>query len=694
MNQEDPRPADSGHRIGLHARIDDLRRELREHNYRYYVLDDPAISDAEYDRLLKELQRLEAELDEPVPVDSPTQIVGAPPSKTFLSSKHGEPMLSLADVFDDAQITKFVHRVRDLVDSSRPVRLIVEPKIDGLAVNLRYERGRLVCAATRGDGMVGENVTDNVRTIRDIPWQLKADLNALPELLEVRGEVYMSKQAFADLNRSQEEVGDKVFANPRNAAAGSLRQLDPKVTAGRKLAFFAYGTGLGGTAIAQSQSELLEKLRGFGFSVQEVVCVKKASDLLNTYQQWQKRRQALPYEIDGLVYKVDDFALQQEIGVVSRSPLWAIAHKFPAEEVETTVLNIIWQVGRTGIITPVAEMEPVKVAGAMVSRATLHNINELTRKDVRVGDRVIIRRAGDVIPEVVRRLVDVINVSRGKASEKPKKCPVCGAHVEVDDIDVAIRCSGGLSCPAQLKERLNHFVSRGAMDIEGMGNKLIEMLVDEPEDSPLKLKSIADVYRIDFDKMEEREGFGEKKIANLKAAVKASKQRPLPRFLFALGIPHVGQATAGEIAEHLLSMDAIQAVDEIGWEKKIEKGEGVGPEIVDSLRSFFQEPHNQQVLAALKKKGVWPEPIAARTTNKNHPLSGKTVVITGTLDSMSRLEAEEKLRKLGAKPSGNVSTKTDLVVAGPRAGSKLAKAENLRVKVITEKDFLELLRGG
>jgi len=668
----------------LRSRIEALRAELTDHSYRYYVLDAPSIADEEYDRLFRELQRLEDELGEPVPESSPTRTVGAPISRTFQPSEHGEPMLSLANAFDDADVTEFVRRIQELAGLTS-VPFIVEPKVDGLAVNLRYEHGRLVTAATRGDGAVGENITDNIRTIKEIPWHLKSAGNALPAVLEVRGEVYMSKQSFADLNRMQEEAGAKVFANPRNAAAGSLRQLDAKVTAGRNLSFYAYGVGLGGSGVATSQSMLLERLQEMGFAVQSTAQADSAAGLLDIYRAWQGKRQSLPYEIDGLVYKVDDFTLQWEIGAVSRSPRWAIAHKFPAEEVETRIERIIWQVGRTGAVTPVAEMVPVSVGGVIVSRATLHNIEEMHRKDVREGDRVVVRRAGDVIPEVVR-VVDH-GGARRDVPAVPTCCPVCGAHVEQAAGEVAIRCTGGLSCPAQVRERLAHFVSRGAMDIEGMGEKLIAMLADEPEDSPLRLHSIADIYRLDFSLLHGREGFADKKVANLMKAVEASRQRPLPKFLFALGIRHVGEATAIALAEHFRSMEAIEAADL----EMLQDVADVGPEVAASIRAFFAEEHNQEVLRSLRESGVWPVSLSRKEVDLSHPLAGKTVVVTGTLASMGRSEAEAKLRELGAKPAGSVSKKTDFVIAGENAGSKLAKAESLGVPVVGEAELQQWL---
>ncbi len=675
----------------LQDEIRQLRSELTEHNYRYYVLDAPTITDAAYDQLLRRLEQLEAELGEAIPADSPTQTIGAPVSHVFESREHLQPLLSLANAFSEEEVRDFDRRLRDIIyrniSGRDDFRYIVEPKIDGLAVNLRYEHGHLSIAATRGDGRVGEDVTDNIRTISDIPWELEdADV---PALLEVRGEVYMSRASFAALNERQERRGEKLFANPRNAAAGSLRQMDAKVTAKRGLNFFAYGAGEGADSLAASQSSLMQRLKSLGFAVQEFALFHDVDALLEHYQAWQQKRQSLSYEIDGLVYKVDDFALQQQVGVVARSPRWAIAHKFPAEEAVTTVENIVWQVGRTGVITPVAEMRPVKVAGVIVSRATLHNVQELQRKGVRVGDEVIVRRAGDVIPEVVRVVKPEAGQAgrRGAAPDIPKLCPVCGSHIEQAEGEVAIRCSGGLSCSAQIKERLKHFVSRGAMDIEGMGDRLIEMLVDEPADSALKLRSVADIYAVDFNLLADREGFGEKKIENLKLAVERSRQQPLPKFLFALGIRHVGEVTAISLSEAFRSIEAICEADM----EALQAVDDVGPEVAASVCEFFREPHNREVLDALKASGVWPGAMEARQVAKAHPLAGKSVVLTGTLESITRSDAQAALRKLGARPVGSVSKKTDVVVAGANAGSKLEKAQALGIRVVDETQLLAWL---
>ncbi|MFQ5581422.1 MAG: NAD-dependent DNA ligase LigA [Mariprofundaceae bacterium] len=668
----------------LIKRIEALRAELKEHNYRYYVLDAPVISDAAYDRLLRELQELEKELGAPVPADSPTQLVGAPPSQTFEPFTHGLPLLSLANAFDADEVREFDRRVREAVDT-KYIQYVAEPKIDGLAVNLRYEKGTLTTAATRGDGQTGENVTDNIRTIKDIPWHLQtvADVK-LPDVLEVRGEVYMPRKAFAALNDQQRANGDKMFANPRNAAAGSLRQLDPKVTAKRGLRFFAYAFGLGGDSLARTQSGVLGLLQNAGFPVQQHALLPGVEELLNHFQEWLERRPVLDYEIDGLVYKVDAIVLQQQLGAVARSPRWAVAHKFPAEEAQTTIERIIWQVGRTGVITPVAEMTPVQVGGVMVSRATLHNTNELARKDIREGDAVIVRRAGDVIPEIVKVTMPAGSQRTGKP-DVPTLCPECSAAVVKPEGEAAIRCSGGLSCPAQLKERLRHFVSRPAMDIEGLGEKLIAMLANEPVDSPLKLNSVADIYRIDFDALAGREGFGEKKIGNIKKAIEASKAQSLPRFLFALGIRHVGEVTANALSQHFRSMEAIRDADM----EALQSVPDVGPEVAASIRSFFAETHNRDVLRLLQAAGVHPQEVESAA--ENHPLSGKTVVLTGTLGQITRHQAEEHLRKLGARPAGSVSKKTDYVIAGTHAGSKLTKARELGVRIVDEAQLLDWL---
>ncbi len=664
----------------LKQHISALRRTLKEHNYRYYTLDAPSIPDAEYDRLLRQLEILEAESGEVVPADSPSQTVGAMVSQTFAAREHLEPLLSLANAFNGVEADAFVQRIRDALGaeiSEAGLQFIIEPKVDGLAVNLRYEDGRLTIAATRGDGKAGEDVTDNIRTIADIPWHLNASDKSIPDLLEVRGEVYMSKAAFADLNARQLLEGGAAFANPRNAAAGSLRQLDAKVTALRSLSFFAYGVGFGGRELAASQSELLALLSSFGFATQETAVVNDLSGLLLGYELLQQQRADMLYEIDGVVYKLNDFALQQRIGAVARSPRWAIAHKFPAQEVTTVVNAILWQVGRTGVITPVADLQPVAVGGVMVSRATLHNIDELQRKQVYAGATVIVRRAGDVIPEVVKAIeVD----EQAIFPSLPDCCPVCAASLFRVEGEVAWRCSGGLSCSAQLKERLRHFVSRGAMDIEGLGDKLIARLVEEN-----LLSDIAKLYELDFESLSDWQGVGDKKIANLKQAIESSKQKPLARFLHALGIRHVGSATSAALATYFGSLDALKLADE---EALIEVPD-VGPEVAASIRSFFAEAHNCDVIERLLKQGV--EPFVPQQLHSDHPLAGKTVVLTGSFSAVQRRAAQEQLRTLGVKPASSVSKNTDVLIAGEKAGSKLTKARELGVMVADEVALMEWL---
>ena len=660
----------------LAQEVTQLRIALHEHNYRYYVLDEASISDAEYDALLRHLAELESASGDVIPSDSPTQTVGAPISQAFVAREHGEPLLSLANAFSDSEVLAFDQRIRDVLDDTIAdvkVEYIVEPKIDGLAVNLRYEYGVLVTAATRGDGRVGEDVTDNVRSISDIPWRLNRSDN-MPDVLEVRGEVYMSKASFQQLNDVQATRGEKLFANPRNAAAGSLRQLDAKVSASRKLSFFAYGVGLGGSDWVDSQSALFEKLKRLGFAVQDYVTYAHIDDILNYYHDFIEKRAQLSYEVDGLVYKLNAFALQDELGFVARSPRWAIAHKFPAEEVQTTVEKIIWQVGRTGAVTPVAVMRAVAVAGVMVSRATLHNINELARKDVREGDDVIIRRAGDVIPEVVR-VVNDTRQHRSASVQVPKTCPECDSIIVREADEAAIRCSGGLACPAQLKERLSHFVSRQAMDMDGLGDILIERLVDEG-----LLHSPADLYELDVDALSGWEGIGSKKINNLKQVIEASKTRSLPHFLYALGIRHVGQATARALAETFGTCERLMQADDVA----LLAVPDVGVEVAASILAFFVEPHNLDVLKRLYDSGVNPEPVQITEFDASHPLVGKTVVLTGTFRSVKRSDAQQKLRLLGAKVVGSVSKKTDYVIAGAQAGSKLEKANALNVSVVDE----------
>ncbi|UCG73442.1 MAG: NAD-dependent DNA ligase LigA [Chromatiales bacterium] len=664
------------------ARAAELRELLERYNYHYYILDEPLVPDAEYDRLLRELVELETRHPELLVPDSPTQRVGAAPAQAFTSVAHATPMLSLDNAFGDDEVTEFDRRIRTRLDTERTITYAAEPKLDGTAISLVYEQGLLVRAATRGDGTVGEDVTHNARTIRTIPLRMQG--NGWPERLEVRGEVFMPKAGFEAMNVRAREAGEKTFVNPRNAAAGSLRQLDPAATAARPLDIFIYSMvdalGLGLT----SQFESLQRLREWGFRVcPEGRQVAGPEGCLEFYQQMGEGRDDLPYDIDGVVYKVDELMLQRELGSVSRAPRWAIAHKFPAQEQLTTVEAVEWQVGRTGAVTPVARLDPVFVGGVTVSNATLHNIDELHRKDVRVGDTVIIRRAGDVIPEVVKVVKDR-RPARTRRIKLPRKCPVCRSDViRVEDEAVA-RCSGGLYCAAQRKEALRHFASRRAMDIEGLGTKLIDQLVDqELVDTP------ADLYRLTQGQLAELERMAEKSAANLIAAIEKSGETTLPRFLFALGIREVGEATAATLASHMGTLEAIASASI----EQLQELPDVGPIVAAHVHAFFQQPHNQEVIAQLRDGGVqWPAIEVAQEAAEK-PLAGLTIVITGTLDSMTRDEAKQRLQALGAKVTGSVSKKTSFLVCGADPGSKRQKAEAAEVKILDEKGLDQLLQG-
>lgn len=665
----------------VRQRIAELRGELRSHNYRYYILDAPMISDAEYDHLLRELQALEQQLDEVVPEDSPTQTVGFKPDTAFSRREHQLPMLSLANAFLNQEIHDFMQRNADLLADGLAPEYIAEPKVDGLAINIFYDMGQLVYAATRGDGVIGEDVTDNVRSVSGIPWQLRSDVFEIPEKLEIRGEVYMSKASFLAMNERHEKEGLKVFANPRNAAAGSLRQIDASITARRELSFFAYAAGLGGDMLAKKQSQLLSRLASLGFFIQDTGVFSNAEALIAYYQQLGNKRANLAYDIDGMVIKLDDFDLQRQLGAVARSPRWAIAYKFPAEEVGTLVEAITWQVGRTGVITPVANMRPVLVAGVMVSRATLHNIQELARKDVREGDRVVIRRAGDVIPEVVRSL-STHDQHRRQPAKIPTHCPVCAAHVEQEYGAAAIRCTGGLSCSAQLKERIKHFVSRDGFDIEGFGSKLADALVEQG-----LVKTIADVFALDFPTMATWDGMGEKKIFNLKLAIEEKKEITLARFVYSLGVRHVGQATARQLALRFVTLRALMAANE----ELLCEVHDVGSEVAASVMNFFAERHNVEVIEQLLRHGVHVIDQQPLLPSSAHPLSGKTVVLTGSFSAIKRNLAKIQLQQLGVHVASAISAKTDILIAGEKAGSKLKKALEFNVEVVGEDELLAWL---
>lgn len=670
--------------------IDQLREQLRHHNHRYYVLDDPEVPDAEYDRLFRRLQALEAEFPQFLSPDSPTQRVGGEALPAFATVKHEVPMLSLDNVFSAEEFIDFDRRARDrLGDLLGPgadlfgapaLTYCCEPKLDGLAISLVYENGVLVRGATRGDGLTGEDITHNVRTIQTVPLRLKGD--KLPALLEVRGEVLMSKKGFQKLNEQQAAKEEKTFVNPRNAAAGSLRQLDPRMTAQRPLEFYAYSVvRREGLAAPASQYESLQQLTALGFRLsREIRQVEGVEKVQAFYEDIQKRRDSLPYEIDGVVIKVDSIRWQQELGFVSRAPRWATAFKFPAQEAVTTVQAVEFQVGRTGALTPVARLEPVFVGGVTVSNATLHNFDEIERMDLRVGDSVVIYRAGDVIPKVVRVLTE-----RRPADSQPlilpTRCPVCDSEVVRPEDEAIARCSGGLFCPAQQKEALKHFVSRRAMDIEGLGDKWIEQLVD------LKLiRSSADLYALKKDMLLPLERMGEKSADNLLAAIQKSKETTLPRFLFSLGIREVGESTALILARHFGSLEKIMAADE----EALQQAPDVGPVVAASIALFFRQAHNREVIAALREQGVLWADLEAQG-DRPQPFAGQTWVLTGSLATMSRDQAKEKLQQLGAKVSGSVSKKTHCVVAGEAAGSKLAEAEKLGVTVIDETAFQQLL---
>lgn len=662
------------------ARVAELRELLRYHNHRYYVLDDPEIPDVEYDRLFRELQGLETEHPELITGDSPTLRVGGEALTGFEQVTHAIPMLSLGNVFSDEELNDFDRRVRDGLGIDE-VEYCAEPKLDGLAISIRYEDGILVRAATRGDGATGEDVTHNVRTIDSVPLKLMGD--DYPAVLEVRGEVYMSKAGFEALNESQRNKGEKSFANPRNAAAGSLRQLDPKITATRPLTMYCYGVGVvEGVEMPENHSAVLQRLKQWGLRVcPEIKVVRGADGCAEFYRDIGERRDGLPYDIDGVVYKVDNLSQQQELGFVSRAPRWATAHKFPAQEELTVLDDVEWQVGRTGALTPVARLREVHVGGVMVSNATLHNPDEIARKNVRIGDTVIVRRAGDVIPEVVGA-VESKRPENTRAIETPTECPVCGSEVEQEEGEAVPRCSGGLYCSAQRKNAIKHFASRRAMDIDGLGDKLVEQLVDEN-----LIEDVADLFTLTSDQIAGLERMGEKSAQNLVAALKAAATTSLERFLFALGIREVGESTARTLAKHFGKLPAIKEASE----EQLVEVEDVGPIVAHHIYTFFRQPHNIEVIEKLQLAGVnWPDVEVVEIGEQ--PLAGQTFVLTGTLTQMKRNEAKEKLMALGAKVSGSVSKKTSVVVAGESAGSKLTKAQELGVEVWDENQMLLLFQ--
>lgn len=667
----------------IEERLSQLRDTLRHHEYQYHVLDAPEIPDVEYDKLMQQLRDIESRHPELITSDSPTQRVGATPLALFEQVRHEMPMLSLDNVFDEEGYLAFDKRIHERLKSEQPLTFCCELKLDGLAVSLLYENGVFVQAATRGDGTVGENITANVRTIKAIPLRLKGD--NIPERLEIRGEVFMPQAGFEKLNEIALRNNNKTFANPRNAAAGSLRQLDPKITATRPLTFYCYGVGIiEGGELPDSHWQRLQLFKSWGLPVSDKVQLRTGSDeVLAFYHQIQEQRPALGFDIDGVVIKVDDLALQEQLGYVSKAPRWAIAFKFPAQEQLTILRNVEFQVGRTGAITPVARLDPVQVAGVTVSNATLHNEDEIRRLDLHIGDTVIIRRAGDVIPKVVG-IVSDRRPPDAAAINFPQYCPVCDSKIERIEGEAVARCTGGLICAAQRKESLKHFVSRRAMDVDGMGDKIIEQLVDKEY-----VKTPADLFRLTGDLLSRLERMGEKSAQNIINALDKSKETTFARFLFALGIREVGETTAMNLAMYFGSLEALQQAD-------IEALKGVpdvGEVVAKHVFNFLREPHNQEVIDCLLSPSIgihWPQPKVIKAEELDNPFSGKTVVLTGTLSSLSRDEAKAKLIDLGAKVSGSVSKKTDLVIAGESAGSKLDKAEELGIKVIDEEEMIRL----
>ncbi len=669
--------------VTVEKEVESLREQLRYHSYKYYVLDDPDIPDAAYDRLYKQLLALEKNHPELITKDSPTQRVGDRPLTAFKQIQHQRPMLSLDNVFNEEELQAFNRRIKDRLKISDEIEYVAEPKLDGLAISLRYEKGVLLYAATRGDGSTGENVTQNVRTIQSVPLRLLG--SDYPDVLEVRGEVFMPKAGFARLNETARNNGEKEFANPRNAAAGSLRQLDPAVTAERPLSLYCYAVGIvEGGVLAQTHYETLQQLKSFGFPVcDEMMAVLGVKECLSYHDEILQRRDELSYDIDGIVYKVNDMDLQARLGFVARAPRWAIAHKFPAQEEISKVLAVDFQVGRTGAVTPVARLEPVFVGGVTVSNATLHNMDEIRRKDVRVGDQVIIRRAGDVIPEIVR----VVPGSRHEhlpETQMLENCPVCGSLIEQVAGEAVARCTGGLYCRAQRAEAIKHFASRKAMDIDGLGDKLVEQLVDEG-----LIDTSAELYILSVEALSKLERMGEKSAINLVNALEKSKHPELSRFIYALGIREVGETTAMNLANEYKTLADVKNAEFDG----LIEVQDIGPIVAKHIVNFFQQEHNLEVIDQLLSAGIDVQKVKLLVPDAQSmsEFYGKTVVITGSLPGMSRDEAKQKLLAVGAKVTGSVSAKTDYLLAGDKAGSKLTRAEKLGIQVIDEATMLALL---
>ena len=661
----------------IKKRVEKLREEIEYHNYLYYVLDQPEISDAQYDRLLRELEKLEEEYPEHRSPNSPTKRVGAPPLETFEIVRHTVPMLSLSNAFNETEARDFDKRVKKFLGSSADITYIAEPKLDGLAVELVYERGQFVVGSTRGDGVHGENITQNLRTIKTIPLQLIQKEIPAPERLEVRGEVIMQIKKFKDLNHRREESGEPVFANPRNAAAGSVRQLDSKITAERPLEIYCYGVGEVRGRTFKTHSEILQTFPKWGFRTNpNIQKCQNIEEILVYYHRMNEKRETLPYEIDGIVVKVDRLELQTRLGEIARSPRWALAFKFQPKQEITKILDILIQVGRTGALTPVAAMEPVKVGGVEVSRATLHNQDEIDKKDVRIGDTVVIQRAGDVIPEVVQ-----VVISKRKGTEKkfriPSKCPVCGAEVIKEE---AIHRCIGLDCPAQLKGRIKHFASKRAMDIEGLGVKLTDQLVDKG-----LVKDVADLYYINKENLIALERMADKSAQNIIDAIEKSKTKPLSKFLYALGIRHVGETTAEDLARQFPRLDDFFGLSE----EDLMEVEGIGPDVAASVHQFFGDQKNKESIELLKKAGV--KVIEPKVKEKGK-LSGKTFVFTGTLKTYGRDEVRNLIESLGGMTASSVSKKVDYVVVGEDPGSKFDRAKELGINILTEEEFKKMIR--
>jgi DNA ligase (NAD+) len=660
----------------IRKRAEKLREEIEYHNYRYYILDQPEISDAQYDRLMRELEKLEEQNPELRTPNSPTQRVGAPPLEEFEIVRHTIPMLSLANAFDEIEAREFDKRVKKFLGTSSDVEYVTEPKLDGLAVELVYERGQFVVGSTRGDGVNGENITQNLRTIKTIPLQLIRKEVSVPERLEVRGEVIMQLKRFRELNQKREDLGESTFANPRNAAAGSVRQLDSKITAERPLEIYCYGIGDVRRRTFKSHWEILQTLSKWGLRINpNIQRCKDIEEAITYYHDVNEKREKLPYEIDGIVIKVNQLDLQARLGEISRSPRWAMAFKFQPKQETTKIQDIIVQVGRTGALTPVALMEPVKVGGVEVSRATLHNQDEIDKKDVRIGDTVVIQRAGDVIPEVVQ-VIESKRTGKEKKFRMPSNCPVCGAEVIKEE---AIHRCIGLDCPAQLKGRIKHFASKRAMDIEGLGVKLIDQLVDKG-----LVKDVADIYYINKEQLIELERMADKSAQNIVDAIEASKTKPLSKFLYALGIRHVGETTAEDLARHFSRLDDFFHLSE----EEFREVEGIGPEVSASVYQFFRDKKNKESIERLKKAGVT---VIEPRVKAKAKLAGKTFVFTGALQSLGRDEARNIVESLGGMTASTVSKKVDFVVVGADPGSKFDKAKELGIKNLSEEEFKKLI---